>query len=280
VENKYRYSTKLEILRNIIKEFESLNPNRKYKSDLEVFIRESKLEDFINENGESIFVSTIHKAKGKEFDNVFLMLENFNPATDEAKRLLYVAMTRAKTNLTIHLNSNIFDNITTDNLELIRNKETYLQPNLLAMHLSLKDIWLDYFIGRQFLISQLKSGDILIIKDNECLDDKGKSVLKFSKQFVEQIKVMKVKNYELKSAKVNFIVYWKKEDLEQELLIVLPELIFQKNTEEFKRLVGCIINHNLGILGNLTIIKVQTTNVQTILVRIIVSTTDYTDLHR
>jgi ATP-dependent DNA helicase RecQ len=233
VENKYRYSTKLEILRNIIKEFESLNPNRKYKSDLEVFIRESKLEDFINENGESIFVSTIHKAKGKEFDNVFLMLENFNPATDEAKRLLYVAMTRAKTNLTIHLNSNIFDNITTDNLELIRNKETHLQPNLLAMHLSLKDIWLDYFIGRQFLISQLKSGDILIINDNECLDDKGKSVLKFSKQFVEQIKVMKVKNYELKSAKVNFIVYWKKEDIEQELLIVLPELIFQKNAEEF-----------------------------------------------
>jgi ATP-dependent DNA helicase RecQ len=74
---------------------------------LEVFIRESKLEDFFNDNGETIFVSTIHKAKGKEFDNVFLMLENFNPATDEAKRQLYVAMTRAKKNLTVHLNSKI-----------------------------------------------------------------------------------------------------------------------------------------------------------------------------
>jgi ATP-dependent DNA helicase RecQ len=76
--------------------FEESNPKKKYKSDLEVFIRESKLEDFYNENGETIFVSTIHKAKGKEFDNVFIMLENFNPATDEAKRQLYVAMTRAK----------------------------------------------------------------------------------------------------------------------------------------------------------------------------------------
>src|SRR5690606_31671127 len=175
----------------------------KYKSDLEVFIRESKLEDFYSENGETILVSTIHKAKGKEFDNVFLMLENFNHVTDEAKRLLYVAITRAKTNLTIHLNSNIFDNITANNLERIENKETHLQPNELAMHLSLKDVWLDYFITRQNLISDLKSGDTLTINGDECLDTKGKSVLKFSKLFVEQIESMKAKNYELKSAKVN-----------------------------------------------------------------------------
>lgn len=228
VVNKFRHSNKLEILGNIIKDFEATNPKRKYKSDLEVFIRESKLEDFFNENGETIFVSTIHKAKGKEFDNVFLMLENFNPATDEAKRLLYVAMTRAKTNLTIHLNSNIFDNITADNLERIENKETHLQPNELAMHLSLKDVWLDYFITRQHLVYQLKSGDNLTVKGDECLGEKGKSVLKFSKQFVEQIASMKEKNYELKSAKVNFIVYWKKESSDQEVKIILPELYFER----------------------------------------------------
>ncbi len=93
------------------------------------------LEDFFNENGETIFVSTIHKAKGKEFDNVFLMLENFNPTTDEAKRQLYVAMTRAKQNLTIHLNGNYLDNITAENLEKVEDRETYLPPSELAMHL-------------------------------------------------------------------------------------------------------------------------------------------------
>jgi ATP-dependent DNA helicase RecQ len=36
------------------------------------------LEDFYSENGETIFVSTIHKSKGREFDNVYLMLENFD----------------------------------------------------------------------------------------------------------------------------------------------------------------------------------------------------------
>lgn len=231
VKNKYFQSTKYDILDNIIKEFEASNPKYKYKSDLEVFIRESKLEDFYSENGETIFVSTIHKAKGKEFDNVFLMLENFNSATDEAKRLLYVAMTRAKTNLTIHHNSNLFDNIKTDNLERIENKETYLSPNELAMHLSHKDVWLDYFINRQHLISELKSGDILTVEGDECLNEKEKSVLKFSKQFVGQIENMKAKNYVLKSAKVNFIVYWKKEDTEKETKIILPELYFERRLD-------------------------------------------------
>lgn len=228
VVNKYRHSTKLHILGNIIKEFEASNPKKKYKSDLEVFIRESKLEDFYNESSEIIFVSTIHKAKGKEFDNVFLMLEDFNPATDENKRILYVAMTRAKTNLTIHINSIFLDNLRADNLYRIENKEIHFQPNELVMHLSLKDVWLDYFITRQDLVSQLKSGDNLTIKNDECINEKEKSVLKFSKQFAGQIEAMKAKNYELKSAKVNFIVYWKKEDSEEETKIILPELYFEK----------------------------------------------------
>ena len=231
VVNQYRHSTKLEVLGNIIKEFETSNPKRKYKSDLEVFIRESKLEDFYNENGDTMFVSTIHKAKGREFDNVFLMLENFNPASDEDRRQLYVAMTRAKQNLTVHSNSNFLDNLTSENLERVDDEEIYLPPNEMAMHLTFKDVWLDYFINKQQLISQLKSGDSLTVKDFECLDSKGKSVLKFSKQFVEQIENMKAKNKELKSAKVNFIVYWEKEDTEQEVKIVLPELYFERTID-------------------------------------------------
>lgn len=225
---KFRNSTKLEVCNNIIRDFETTNPKIKYKSDLEVFIRESKLEDFFNENGETIFVSTIHKAKGKEFDNVFLMLENFNPATDEARRQFYVAITRAKKNLTIHLNSNFLDNLTTENLERVEDREIYLPPNELAMNLTFKDFWLDYFINKQHLVSQLTSGDALTLNGDECMNSKGQSVLKFSQQFVKQIETMKEINYELKSAKVNFIVYWLKEDTEQEVKIILPILYFER----------------------------------------------------
>lgn len=230
--NKFGKSNKLEICTNIIKDFEATNPKKKYKSDLAVFIRESKLEDFFNDSGETIFVSTIHKAKGKEFDNVFLMLENFTLPTDEAKRQLYVAMTRAKQNLSIHLNSNFLDTLAVENIERIEDREIYLPPKELAIHLTYKDVWLDYFINRQYLVSQLTSGDNLTLNGDECLNSKGQSVLKFSMQFVRQIESLKQRNYKLKGAKVNFIVYWLKEGTEKEVKIILPELYFEKKHEE------------------------------------------------
>lgn len=232
LQHKLRNSSKFEICNKIIKDFEITNPKKKYKSDLETFIRESKIEDFFNENGETIFVSTIHKAKGKEFDNVLILLENFNYKKDDQKRQLYVAMTRAKNNLSIHLNSNLLDNITSINLERIEDNNIYLLPNALIIQLSFKDVWLDYFINRQYLISQLISGDKLNFTENECLDKNGKSILKFSKQFIERIKNLKSINYQLRSAKVNFIVYWKGEDTEEEIKIVLPELYFERIIDE------------------------------------------------
>jgi len=221
-------SNKLEICLNIIKDFETTNPYKKYKSDLEVLICESKLEDFYNENGETIFVSTIHKAKGKEFDNVFLLLENFDKTTDEAKRQLYVAMTRAKCNLNIHLNANYFNHFTTENLEQIDDFKLYVAPDKIAVHATLKDIWLDYFINRQILVSQLVCGEMLYVNGDECLNVNGQSVLKFSKLLIKKINEMKLKQYELKSANVNFILYWLKEDAPQEIKIILPELYFER----------------------------------------------------
>lgn len=231
-ESKFANSTKLEVCKQVIKDFEVTNTKYKYRSDFERFLNESRLEDFININGEMVYVSTIHKAKGKEFDNVFLLLENVNPTTDEVKRLLYVAMTRAKNNLVIHLNGNYLNDIITDQLERINDAETYYPPDEISMHLTHKDIWLDYFINKQHLVSGLISGEVLSISDYDCINSNGKSVLKFSKQFIQHIERMKEKGYVPKSAKVNFILFWKKEGTEQELKIVLPELFFEKTEQQ------------------------------------------------
>jgi len=226
--NEFQQSNMLEICNNIIKAFEATNPKRKYKSDLEIFVRESKLEDFYDESGEIIFVSTIHKAKGKEFDNVFIMLENVNPATDEAKRQLYVAMTRAKQNLTIHLNGNYLNDITAENLVLVEDRKEYLPPPQLVVHLTHKDVQLWYFESVQQKIATISSGSILTISTDGCKDAKGNLVLKFSKKFCEFIAYQEQKRYKLKEAKVNFIVYWKKEEEEKEIKIILPEVYFER----------------------------------------------------
>ncbi|MBN2172870.1 MAG: ATP-dependent helicase, partial [Bacteroidales bacterium] len=230
--NTFSQSNKLEICTNIIKDFEATNSKRKYKSDLEVFIRESKLEDFFNDNGDTIFVSTIHKAKGKEFDNVFLMLENFTPTTDEARRQLYVAMTRAKQNLTIHLNSDFLDNIKAQNIERIVDWEMIMPSTEIVMQLSHEDVNLGYFEFVQHRIKNILSGDSLISKEDGCANSKDDLVLKFSKKFLETIELRKRKGYKLISAKVNFMVYWKNEETEKEVKIILPELYFEKNHDE------------------------------------------------
>ncbi|WP_235208359.1 ATP-dependent helicase [Saccharicrinis fermentans] len=226
--NHYKESSKIDICINMIKDFELSNPKKKYQSDFEVFVRESKLEDFVSTNGETIFVSTIHKAKGKEFDNVFLMLNGFHPDSDEKRRELYVAMTRAKQKLTIHLNGNYLDDITCQNLERINNDAQYKPSNLLVIQLSHKDIWLDFFIRRQKLITKLKSGDTLMVNNDGCFDEKGNFILKFSNRYKEIINNYQNKGYVLKESIINYIVYWKKEELEDEIKVVLPELKFIK----------------------------------------------------
>lgn len=43
---------------------------------------------------------------------------------------------------------------------------------------------------------------------------------------------MRERKYELKSAKVNFIVYWLREGAEHEIKIILPEFHFERNNNE------------------------------------------------
>ena len=226
--NTFQNSSKLDECINLIADFEATNPQKKYKSDLETFIRESTLEDFFTGNGETIFVSTIHKAKGKEFDNVFLMLENFNPETDEAKRQLYVAMTRAKQHLTIHLNANFLDDIEAEEVERIEDNEMYLPTNEMTMHLTLKDVWLDYFATRQPLLSTLMGGNTLTMHGDECQAENGQPVLKFSTGFRNTLDRLRQNGFEIKKIRVNFIVYWLKENAGQEIKIILPELHLER----------------------------------------------------
>ncbi|MFM1930994.1 MAG: hypothetical protein RL226_297, partial [Bacteroidota bacterium] len=67
-----------------------------------------------------------------------------------------------------------------------------------------------------------------IIKEDGCANLNGDLILKFAKNFQEIIEVRKRDGYELKSVKVNFIVYWLKEGTDSELKIVLPELRFER----------------------------------------------------
>ena len=54
---------RLEIVNRLLKDFEETNKSGRYKSDLELFIRESKLEDFWNKMGKLFLCQRCIKRK-------------------------------------------------------------------------------------------------------------------------------------------------------------------------------------------------------------------------
>ncbi|HRP90059.1 MAG TPA: RecQ family ATP-dependent DNA helicase [Edaphocola sp.] len=225
---RYKNSTQFEVCKNLIKDFEAGNNKIKYKSDLEVFIRESKIEDFIKEKSDTILVSTIHKAKGKEFDNVFLLLENFDNTDDRKKRQLYVAMTRAKNCLNIHLNDSFLDHIQVQEIERIENKNHFLPPDTITIQLTHRDLYLGYFEYVQNRIYSLTSGDSLKCKGDACYNENDEMVLKFSNSFLSRLVTLQNRGFVVQQVKVNYILYWKNEEKNKVVQIVLPEIVLVK----------------------------------------------------
>jgi ATP-dependent DNA helicase RecQ len=233
---KFQKSSNYELCKNLIVDFQKTNPKVKYRSDFEVFIKESKLEDFIEQESDVINVSTIHKAKGKEFDNVFIVLDKFNIKSDDNKRQLYVAMTRAKQNLTIHYNSDYFQGISTEGLEMYNVAKKYQSPEYLLYHLSHRDIYLGYFEYVQRRIDSLLSGESLLINNEGLANSKNEQIIKFSKAFQSIKAELENQDYKIDSSKINFILYWKNNDENEadkkEIKIVLPEVCFKKNVQK------------------------------------------------
>ena len=220
------------ICEKVLSDFHSIHPKVKYRFDFEIFIQESKLEDFDIERGETIVVSTIHKSKGKEFDNVFLMLNDFKQDSNDEKRQLYVAMTRAKTNLHLHYNGSYFDFIDVAGIQTQYFTGTPSPPKRLLYHLTHREVNLGYFKYIQQRLYNLQSGDSLSINDQGLINSSNAQIIKFSKAFQGTRKSLEAKGYVLSSTKIRFILFWRYDDenngTRKEIKIILPELYFER----------------------------------------------------
>lgn len=226
--SRYDGSPCLEICKNLIKKFEETNI-KKYRTDLEEFIYESNYEDFYDDDRETVVVSTIHKAKGREFDAVYLMLNGNTAATDEEKRKLYVGMTRAKKELYIHSNTSLFYGYNLPGVEHIWDSRRYAEPSCLTMQLVHSDVVLDFFIDKKNLTHKLRSGMPLYYHNTYLSADwnGGRTVVaKLSRACQERVEKLQTRGYALQSAVIRFIVAWKKDD--EEIPVILPDLHFER----------------------------------------------------
>ncbi|MFN8251086.1 MAG: RecQ family ATP-dependent DNA helicase [Ferruginibacter sp.] len=221
-------SNKKELVNAVIKAFEDANTAKKYKSDWKSFLFESKAEDFLSIDSELIYASTIHKAKGKEFENVFLLLKNFTPQTDEEKRQFYVAITRAKTNLSIHYNENYLRPLGIDGLIYKEDQDTYPEPQQIALYLTHRDVQLGYFEFVQHRLHNLFSGASLQIVEDGLANAKGDLICKYAQKFRDALKEHAEKGFRIAGARINYVVYWKDEARDKESKIILPQLLLKR----------------------------------------------------
>lgn len=239
----YKNSQSLSYIKRCIELFEQTN-KAKYASDFKEFVFESSVEDFCDISGAEIVISTIHKAKGREFDNVYMLISHLNEKTplhemtieelerkqQQQMRRLYVGITRAKKRLFIHTNTNNFAHIHAT--QYIADQTQYTIPEEIVLQLSHKDVFLEFFKSVKHDVLKLKGGDMLHYNDFMLYEPTtNKPVAKLSKGMQNKLTEWMNKGYSVKSASVRFIVAWKPKDApkeEKESAVILADLTLSR----------------------------------------------------
>ncbi len=225
----YAASESLAYVRRCTELFETINKT-KYASDFKEYVFESSIEDFSDYSGTDVIVSTIHKAKGREFDDVYMLIADGYTRDDQLMRRYYVGMTRAKKRLFIHTSSSIFDRIQVD--KHLVSQQQYEMPEEVVLQLTHKDVNLGFFKTRKKEVLALRGGTVLTYADN-CFHDatNGYPVAMLSARMQQTLVEWQEKGYEVQNAKVRFIVAWKPKDApkeEMETAVVLADLCLKK----------------------------------------------------
>lgn len=204
----YATSKLLPAMKRFWEEYEQIN-RIIYRSDLRQFLLESEVEDFVSLDGNCVFVSTIHKAKGREFDTVHLFVHETNNTKPEDLRTIYVGLTRARQNLYIYHNP-------------------VLDQTNISISLSLHDVWLDYFKERKDKVLRLRSGEGLRYSNGYLVSQHGDYIACLSKTQKEQMKDLQQKGYIVNDVEVSYILAWRPREESQEVAVCLANIILKK----------------------------------------------------
>lgn len=222
----YDRSLSLMYVKRCVEQFEQTNKT-KYFSDFKEFVFESSVEDFCDVSGADVVVSTIHKAKGREFDDVYMLISDNYVKDAHLMRRYYVGITRAKNRLFIHTNGDCFSHLSAD--RYLMDQRQYDMPEEIVLQLSHKDVNLGFFKERKQEILALRGGDSLTHSNfflYSSLTDKP--IAKLSSKMQDTLSEWEQRGYKVKSASVRFVVAWKPKDApkdEPETAVLLADLV-------------------------------------------------------
>lgn len=226
---KYADSASLHYLQRCILLFEQTN-KAKYITDLKEFVFESSVEDFCDLTGADVVVSTIHKAKGREFDDVYMLISEPQHLSDDVLRRYYVGATRAKERLFIHTDCTAFDSMPADEHHVCQQQ--YDLPNEIVLQLSHKDVNLSFFKSRKNIVLALRSGQKLRFANNYFYDfNSDIPIAQLSQKMQAELRIWAVKGYQVITSSIRFIVAWRPKDAlkEEEHAVLLIDLTLKAN---------------------------------------------------
>ena len=226
----YADSESLHYLQRCILLFEQTN-KAKYITDFKEFIFESSVEDFCDLSGADVIVSTIHKAKGREFDDVYMLITEPQHLTDEVLRRYYVGATRAKERLFIHTDSRVFDRMPADEHHV--SQQQYDMPDEIILQLSHRDVNLSFFKSHKNLILALRAGQKLRFSNNYLYcGHSDMPIAQLSQKMQADLRLWTEKGYAVITASIRFIVAWRPKDApkeEEEHAVLLLDLMLKRN---------------------------------------------------
>jgi len=228
-------SKRLDTLNGVIEGFE-----REYETYYftlwESYLDEIDFDEF--EKFGNLLVSTMHKSKGREFDRVVVTIPT-RPHDDEWLRLIYVAMTRAKTRLQIvtddrRLTELLKEANTLFSKSLIHeiDHSAYPPPMTRTYMMSLRDVHLGIsYVSSLKIGNRPVAGNICTLQSDTFpyhLLYENRRVERLSKGFSHELENRLREGWKVEEIEVDSAVYWYDREKEREFLHLLGRVVMQK----------------------------------------------------
>ncbi len=184
-----------------------------FRSDWRRYLEELRHEDLVSDPKNKVWVSTMHKVKGREFRHVFLYLDHFQLKDHDDYRLFYVAASRAMQSLRIFTNNHTLIKYLQGHGEIYQSDIVYPIPSTIRIFLTLEDIYLDKAKNRplQKALSDTKGQLEISYDPTEKNVRIGSGILHLSKKGKAKITQWEAKDYKVQSTELDQVVIWRDE---------------------------------------------------------------------
>lgn len=246
LDEKYKTSKNYNLACNVIDKFfeqygdEILKSETHFQVIFNEYLQEIEFDEF-EQSRSRIVVSTMHKAKGKEFDSVYLAVKDNFIQNDYDRRLLYVAITRAKNNLYIHTKDDYSLSFQKYADSVSEHDKQSNEDNIIVFEMGLADIVLSNKYAQNGIFrSNPIAGDkisILQKKDNNFELNKNQfSIAKLSKPDANKperasskiVKMQGLKYILQEECEIEYVIEWIEKTTNTNFIQVLAKIFMQR----------------------------------------------------